>query len=173
MAAAQVLRPEAGDYADYYAMYVEKVPDGDILATLENQAADAGFLRGLGPEAGDHRYEAGKWSIKEVVGHITDTERVFSYRQLRIARNDGAALNGFDQDDWMTHSGFAERSLDDLLDEWEQTRANSLCLLRTFTPEMIERSGMADGKRVSLRMITWLLAGHAQHHFEVLRERYL
>jgi hypothetical protein len=165
-------RPNADEFAPYYASYIGKVPDGDLVSILERQSAEyASALRGLGEAL--FRYSPGKWTVKEVVGHVADSERVFGYRAMRIARSDGTPLPGFDENEYVAHAGFNERSLTDLLDEFQHVRRGSIALFRSFSPEVAARRGTANGLVISARALAWLTAGHAAHHLGILREKYL
>lgn len=166
-------RPQPGEYADYHARYVALVPDGDILAILDAQAREFGALvRSLSPEQGLRRYAEGKWSVREVVGHVIDTERVFAYRGLCFARGDSTPLPGFEQDDYVQYGSFNERSNENLATEFESLRRANLCLFQTWSEAVQLRRGTASGYTVSARAIPFLLAGHAQHHINVLHDLY-
>jgi uncharacterized damage-inducible protein DinB len=174
MSATAPARPEPNEYASYYEIYVSKVPDADLIQTLERQGAETlALLRALPEERGAHRYEPGKWSVKQVVGHISDGERLFSYRALSIARGDSAPLPGMEQEEWMAGADFDARSLADLLDEFEAVRASTLHLLRHLTSEAWARRGVASDNEVTVRALAYIIAGHEAHHVGVLRERYL
>lgn len=169
-----IARPHESEYAPFHAGYVSQVPDGDVIALLEQQVEDTTrLLAGLGEEHAVFRYAPGKWSIKEVVGHLSDSERVFSYRALRIARNDGTPLPAFDENAWMPYGNFDARPLSDLLDELRNVRRSTLALYRSFTPEMVARRGTASQKEITVRAIVYITAGHERHHVRVLKERYL
>jgi uncharacterized damage-inducible protein DinB len=166
-------RPEPGEYPPFYAPYVAAVPDGDVIAALERQgAALHALLHGLDDARAGHRYGPGKWSIKEVLGHVTDAERIFAYRLLCIARGDATPLPGFDENAYVPTSGADARSMDSLLDEFDAVRRATLTLLRGLPDAAMTRTGTANGKPVSARAIPYILAGHAEHHLGVLRERY-
>src|ERR1044071_1498417 len=174
MSAPALLRPEASEYAPYYERYISLVPDADLVETLERQGAETlALLRGLSEEKGAHRYEPGKWSVKQLVGHVNDGERIFSYRALAFARGDGQALPGMEQDEWMAGVDFAARTLSDLIDEFESVRAATLHLLRHLSPEAWARRGIASDNEVTVRALAYIIAGHVAHHVRVLRERYL
>ena len=167
------VRPEAGEYNPYYARYVGLVPDGDILDTLHQQGGETvELLRGIGEEKSTHAYAPGKWTIREVVGHVLDTERVFAYRALAFARGDRNALPGFDEKVWASGSNANDRSLDDHLDDFIVVRAATLALFRGFGAPELARTGVASDNPVSVRALAWMIAGHELHHVTVLRERY-
>jgi hypothetical protein len=166
-------RPQPGEYAEYHARYVALVPEGDILALLANQAAETlALIRGLTPEWALHRYAPGKWTVREVMGHVIDTERVFAYRGLCFARGDDTPLPGFEQDDYVLQGGFNERDNESLASEFESLRRANICLFQTWSEAVQLRRGSASGYVVSARAIPFLLAGHERHHLNVLRAQY-
>jgi len=172
--AAITSRPDATEYAPYYGTYIGKVPDGDLLQSLERERRETlALLRGLTEAQALSRYAPGKWSIKEVVGHVCDSERVFAYRALRIGRGDTTPLASFDQDTYVPAGGFDARPLADLAAEYDAIRGATLALLRSFDAAALGRRGTASGKEVSARGLAWIIAGHARHHFEIVKERYL
>lgn len=173
-AASPITRPEAGEYAPYYEKYVALTRDGDVVEILERQAAETMALLGdLSEEQGALRYEPGKWSVKELVGHVIDGERIFAYRALRIARGDQTPLPGFEQDDYVANGRFDARTLRDLRDEYEIVRRSTLALLRPLDAEAWRRTGTASDNEVSVRALAHIIAGHEAHHLRILRERYL
>jgi hypothetical protein len=166
--------PDASEFAPYAAQYVSLVEGTDILITLEHQADDVkAAFTGLSEEKALHRPSPDKWSIKEILGHMTDTERIFAYRALRIARNDKTQLEGFEQDDYVRAARFDNRPLPELLDEFIITRKATLSLMRSFAPEAWGRRGVANGAGVSVRALAYITAGHAAHHLNILNSRYL
>lgn len=174
MSAAAPDRPEPGEYASGYERYISLVPDEDLVKTLERQGAETlALLRALGEEKGAHRYEPGKWSVKQLVGHINDGERLFSYRALAFARGDSQPLPGMEQEEWMAGADFDARTLSDLADEFEAVRSATLHLFRHLPPEAWARRGSASGSEVTVRALAYVIAGHEAHHVRVLRERYL
>lgn len=167
-------RPGDTEFAPYYAGYVGLVPDGDFLKNLEQQGKDTQkLLRGVSEEKSKYRYAEGKWSVREMVGHIADAERVFTYRALTFARGDTAPLPGFDENTWAKVSTAHSRTLASLLDELQAVRASSLALFGSFTDEEIARGGVASKNPVTVRAIAYIVAGHERHHVNVLLERYL
>jgi hypothetical protein len=167
-------RPDATEYAQFYAGYVAKVPDGDLLATLDAQLGEYFQTLSPIPEAkGGSAYAPGKWTIKEVLGHVADAERVFSYRAMRIARGDQTPLPGFDEKAWVPFSGANDRTVADLLGEFRAVRGATLALLRHLPADSVSRRGVASEKEISVRGLAWIIAGHAAHHLGILRERYL
>ncbi|MGH2667933.1 MAG: DinB family protein [Gemmatimonadales bacterium] len=171
---ATIARPEATEYAPFYGTYVSKVPEGDLLEALEAQRRETQALLKAIPEAKAlHRYAPGKWSVKEVVGHLADTERVFCYRALRFARGDQTPLAGFDEKAYVPAGGFDARPVADLAAELDAVRRATIALLGSLDAAALARRGTADGKEVSVRALAYIIAGHERHHFAILRERYL
>ncbi len=167
-------RPDPSEYASFYAGYIGRVPEGDLLRTLEAQPGEyARTLGGLPEARGNFAYAPGKWTIKEVVGHVIDAERVFSYRALRIGRGDTTPLPGFDEKAWVPLSGANDRTVADLLGEFRAVRTATLALLRHLPPDSVKRRGFASDNEVSVRALAWIITGHAIHHLGILRERYL
>jgi uncharacterized damage-inducible protein DinB len=174
MTASTLTRPADHEYAPHYAGYIAQVPDGDIVARMERQMEETyAFLGQLGEARGDHRYGPGKWSIKEVIGHLADGERVFAYRALRFARGDETPLASFDENAWVPQSGCDRRTLGDLAAEFRAVRMATLALARSLTDATAIRTGVASGKTVSVRALIYMIAGHELHHLAILRERYL
>ena len=174
MTAAATPRPEKSEYPPYCEGYISRVPDGDILGILGKQLDDTLALIKTIPEArGDSRYAEGKWSVKEVIGHVIDTERVFAYRALRFARGDATPLAGFEQDDFVRGAAFDKRSLSDLADEYEHVRRATISLFANLDAEAWSRKGSANNNETSVRALAFIIAGHERHHVEVLRTRYL
>jgi hypothetical protein len=166
-------RPESDEYAPYYKTYVSLVPEDDIVVTLEKQLQETSALLKARSEAdGDLRYAPGKWSVKELLGHLTDSERVFAYRVLRIARNDKTPLAGFEQNDYVQYGSFGQRSLADLIEEYISVRKATLSLLRGLDEAAWVRRGVANKNEVSVRAIAYIIAGHELHHKKILQEKY-
>lgn len=167
-------RPARGDCADYYFGYVDRVPDGDVLDVLAEQVeATATLLRGVDETTAGSRYAPGKWTVKEVVGHVIDVEWVFSLRALVFARGDDQRWPGMEQDDFARNANYDRRPLPDIVDELVRLRSASLGLFRTFDGEIARRRGIASDVEFTVGSIPWILAGHERHHVGVLRERYL
>ncbi|HMB68913.1 MAG TPA: DinB family protein [bacterium] len=167
-------RPAADEYADYYGRYIDRVPERPVLETLERQIQDTmTLLRAVPEPRGNHRYAPEKWSLKEVLGHVTDVERIFSTRALHFAREEKQSLPGMDQDQYVTAAGFDRRSLAGILDELEAVRRASLALFAGFDEAAWLNRGVASGYKFTARTIPWILAGHELHHVAVLQERYL
>lgn len=174
MPRAIIDRPSPTEHPPYFQTYIDLVPHGDVLRILEEQAAGTlALLSGIGEERAGHRYAPGKWSIKEVVGHIIDSERVFAYRALRFGRNDPTPLPGFEGDDYVREGGFDGRSLADLAAELSEVRRTSVTLFRGLPAEALGRRGVANDGELTVRCFPYILAGHERHHVSVIRERYL
>jgi uncharacterized damage-inducible protein DinB len=174
MSAQTTIRPDKSEYLPYYEKYVALVPAGDIIETLRRQSGDTLALLGSLDEArAGYAYEPGKWSIKGVVGHVIDTERIFAYRALRFARGDQTPLPGYDQDEYGRAANFDARTLADLTDEFQSVRAATVALLRGLDGEAWQRRGTANNAEVTVRALAHIIAGHELHHMQVLRERYL
>jgi DinB superfamily len=166
-------RPEVDEIPSHYVGYIKKVPELDPVMVCAAQIEEtANLLRGLSDTEASYRYGRGKWSIKEVVGHLADTERILAYRALRIARGDTTALPGFDENAYVPVAKFDARSLPDLVGELRTVRAATLALLRTFDADAWRRRGTASGKPVSVRALAFTIPGHERHHVEILRTRY-
>lgn len=169
--------PPAADGAEfnpYYAKYVALVPPGDVLATLEAQLAETvAVLDAAGEERAGHRYAPGKWSVREVVGHLIDTERVFAYRAMCAARGESAGLPGFDENAYVAAADFDRRTLGSLLGEFTAVRRATLALFRHFDDPALARHVVANGAPVTARALAWITAGHELHHRRILQERYL
>jgi hypothetical protein len=172
--AESILTPPAEDeYADFYAGYITRVGGTHIHALLTEQpAALMALMRGISPAGENARYAEGKWSLKEVVGHVADSERIFACRALRIARGDPTPLPGFDQDLFVANAAFDRRALGDLISEFADVRRATLALVGSLTAVELERRGNANGLVISVRALVYTVAGHAEHHLEVLRDRY-
>lgn len=167
-------RPAAGEFNPYYAKYIDPVPEGDVLETLARQEDEtASFLRAIPAELHGHRYADGKWSIREVVGHVADAERIFAYRALRIARGDQTPLASFDENAYAAAARYDQRDLGSIVDEWAAVRRSTLALFRSMDADEARRAGTASESPVSVRALAWIIAGHGLHHEKILRERYL
>lgn len=162
------------EYNPFYHTYVSKVPDGDLIAQLKRQTAETLALYKSVPEdQWNHGYAPGKWSIKELLVHLMDSERVFAYRALRIARGDQTPLPGFEQDDYIPTSEANLRTVEDLVEEYQNLRASTISLIKSFSSRMLARTGTASGSTVSVRALCAILAGHELHHRGIIEERYL
>lgn len=167
-------KPDKTEYLSYYDRYISLVPDGDILALLSKQCeATLALFNSIPESQANFRYAPDKWSIKELVGHVIDTERIFAYRALRFARNDRTPLSGFEQDDYIRHASFDDYPLGELSSEFESVRQSSLYLFKHLKREAWLRRGVASESEVSVRALAYIIAGHELHHREILRRRYL
>ena len=167
-------RPGSDECNAYYNSYIEKLPDGDISEILGHSWEQTrSFLSTVDEERSQHRYAQGKWSIREVVGHLLDAERIFTCRALRFARNDATELPGFDENEYVVHSNYDERRLSDLIQEFDHLRRANIHLFASFDETVGELGGNANGDPITVRAIPWIIAGHELHHREVMQERYL
>ena len=175
--ATPYLRPQPGEYAPHYERYISLVPGNDVhaaLAALEDQRRQMLLLLSGRTEAdGDLRYAPGKWSLKEVLGHINDTERIMSYRALRIARGDATPIEGFEQDDYVRNSPFALRPLADLIEDYIAVRRATVSLFRNLDEAAWTRQGVANKNEVTVRALAYIIAGHELHHRRIIEEKYL
>ena len=168
----RITLPAADEHAPYYGRYTSLV-GGDVLAQLGSlPTSTPRLLANTSEDLGNFRYEPGKWSVKDVLGHLVDAERVFSYRALRIGRGDTTALPGFEQDDYVVAARFERRTLADMAAEFAVVRGSTLALYRGFDDEAISRRGTASGMTVTVRALAAIIAGHELHHVAILKARY-
>ena len=168
------IRPESDEHLAYYATYIDRVRDGDIVETLEQDTPETlEFLRSIPESRFGYRYAPGKWSVKQIVGHLADGERVFQYRAWRFSRGDTTPVPGFDENLYVDNAPFDDVSMPDLIGEFESLRRASIHLFSSMTEEMFARRGVANGSEISVRAIAFIIAGHVTHHMGVLRDRYL
>jgi hypothetical protein len=166
-------RPQAEEFPLFYKGYVDTVSD-DVLAELEQQSDTFAALLGNVPQdKASFAYAEGKWTIKELAGHVIDTERIMAYRALRIARNDATPLPGFDENDYVSNAHFADRSLGSLAEEFAALRKANMYLIRSLNGTEIDRSGISNEKPISVRALIYIMAGHVNHHSAILKQRYL
>lgn len=174
MSAMAIGRPQASEHIPYYRKYIDLVPGDDLLAALSGQIADSlATLRGVTPAESLYRYAPGKWSMRQVIGHLIDVERILAYRALRFARGDERQLIGFEPDEHVAGADFDARDWPDLLAELELLRRADVLMFRAFRPEDWRRVGVADGNRVSVRALGYGIAGHEMHHLRMIRGTYL
>lgn len=167
------LRPQPGEYAPYYEKYLTPIQSNDILATLDDQRRQMLLLLSGRTDAdGDLRYAPDKWSVKEVLGHINDTERVMAYRALRISRADQTPLEGFEQDDYVRNGPFAHNSLPDLIEDYIAVRRATITLFRNLDEAAWTRRGVANKNEVTVRALAYIIAGHDLHHRKLFAEKY-
>lgn len=167
-------RPEAGEYTPYYIDYINPVPDGDIVKTLKYEVEETiELVNHLTEKQTQFKYAPNKWTIKEVLGHMADTERIMSYRILCIARGDALPLPGFEEDLYVQNASFNNQSLVELLEQLRSVRQSTVSLLKGLNQEAWLRRGIANHADVTVRAIAWIIAGHERHHREILQERYM
>jgi hypothetical protein len=170
----QIPRPQTDEHAPYYGKYIAQVPDGDLISMLREQIMETvGLLGGLPEGKANFAYAPGKWTIKEVIGHMIDVERVMAYRALRIARADTTDLPGFDENAWVPVANFGARTIADLLEEFQVVRAATVHLAKHLDAEALARRGSANKNGISVRALLYIIAGHERHHLALFRERYL
>jgi hypothetical protein len=168
-----IARPEPGEYNPYYDRYISLVAGTDILSTLDSQRRQTLLLlSGRNDEDGNFRYAPEKWSAKEVLGHVCDTERIFAYRALRISRGDQTPIEGFEQDDYVKNGPFARMPLEEIVEDYIAVRRATLTLFRNLEEAAWTRRGVANKNEVSVRAIAYTLAGHELHHRRILEEKY-
>jgi uncharacterized damage-inducible protein DinB len=173
MTTLAIERPKTDEHSAYFSRYIDRVPEGNLIGLLESQFSDTlALLQRVPRDREDFAYADGKWTVKEVVGHIADTERVFAYRALRFARNDPTELASFDENAWVTNASFGQRRLADLIDELDAVRQATIRLARSLNAEELARRGVASGNPVSVRALFYIIAGHERHHVGLFRERY-
>jgi uncharacterized damage-inducible protein DinB len=167
-------RPDPSTLPSFYKGYVEYVKDLDVLEALKDSAEQTQRLLSSVPEEkGEYRYQPGKWSIKEMLCHVIDAERIFAYRALRFSRNDKTPLSGFEENDYAPEANAHSRTIKQIAEEMARLRATSIDLYKSFTPEMLTRKGAANKNEVSVINIGYIIAGHEAHHRRILLERYL
>ena len=165
---------EVGEYNPYYHTYVKKTNGIDLKEGLNsNMDVIISFFKNIPREKLEYRYATGKWTIKEIIQHVIDTERIFSYRALRIARQDQTALPGFDQDTYVLPSKANQRTLESLLEEYKAVRLATINLFDSLNEECLLSTGTASNSKISVRALGFIIIGHENHHCEIIRERYL
>jgi hypothetical protein len=169
-----IARPGVDEYAPYYQTYIDQVSGADVVPVLRSQRdSTARFLASIAESKAGHRYAEGKWSIREIIGHLSDSERIFSYRLLRFARGDESPLAGFDENQYVPAGEFERRSLADVAGEFTAVRDATLALVGNLGAAAQVRRGSANNKSISVRALAYIIAGHEAHHLRVIRERYL
>ncbi len=167
-------RPEANEFAEYYNNYISKIDGNGVMPILENQPDELrSVISTLPEEKGTFAYDEGKWTIKEVLSHLIDGERIFAYRILRISRGDETPIEGFEQEGYIENSNANNRSFAELLDEFELQRKSNLLLLKNIDDTGSRRMGTASGYPISVRALAYISAGHVRHHMGILKERYV
>ena len=166
-------KPGKKDYAPFYDGYIQNITE-DVFKVLGEQLHSTNnFLKSISEEKSSYAYAEGKWTIKEVIGHLIDAERIFSYRALAISRGEEQPLPGWDEKEYTPNGNFNERTLDDLANELKLMREANLLLFNSFNDEMLDKRGIASGKEVTVLAILFIITGHQAHHIKVLKERYL
>jgi hypothetical protein len=167
-------RPNQTDYIPYQEVYIKTVEGNNILKVLGEQLVSiTAFINTIHEDKGKYSYSNGKWTIKEVIEHITDTERIFAYRALCIARGEEKILPGFDQDDYVKASDSNNRKVSDLIDEFRKVREANLSLFKSFDDEVLNKRGNVNDYQITVNAILYIIAGHANHHLNILKEKYL
>jgi len=168
------LRPEKNEYAEFYETYVSLVEETDIISALENQPKTLrALLAGVSAEKENFRYAEGKWSVKELLGHVIDGERVFSYRALRISRGEQTPLASFEENEYVAGSNFSNSDFADFIEEFSMLRAANVLLFKNLSSQAWRRTGTASDAEVSVRALAFIMVGHVRHHANILRTRYL
>ena len=169
-----ITRPEEDEYASFYHTYISKVKADDLIDALtEGREKVLELMKSIPEDKYDYSYQEGKWTIKEVFVHHMDVERIFTYRALRFSRNDQTAVPGFDEDQYIPESNTAARSMQSIIDEYLALRQSTIEFFKNITEEMSRRSGIANGRQVSVRALGFIIPGHELHHINVIKERYL
>jgi hypothetical protein len=167
-------RPDPSEHDPYYSRYITLVSGSDVIGALATQIQTTlEMLRAIPEERGSSRYAPGKWTIRQVVGHLGDVERILSYRALRISRNDGRPIEGFEPEDYVQYAPFEHCALSDIAGEFARVRAATLSLFRHLDEEGWTRSGTASDAHITVRALAWIIAGHELHHRAILERQYL
>ena len=167
-------RPSSNEYAPFYETYISLVPEADLQQAMKNSIQEMkSFLESIPRDKADYAYAPGKWSIKQLIQHVVDAERVFAYRALCVARGEKQNLPGFDENEYARTAEVSHRNLADLGDEFVAVRISSIRLFNSFTPEALVEMGTANGKPITARALGFIIIGHWRHHQRILRERYL
>ena len=168
------MRPKTGDNNPYYDRYISLIGDDDIIEVLDEQIKTSeNFLNTFTEEQGIYSYADGKWTMKEVLGHVIDTERIMAYRALAFARNEGQSLPGFEQDNYVAEGNFNKRSLVDMISEFRTVRESNINLFKIFDDEILNRRGTASESEVTVLALIYIIAGHEKHHMKILKEKYM
>jgi len=167
-------RPASNTYPPYFDRYISQVAEDDAVLALQNQQSVIDdFFPSISEEKSNYAYAEGKWTLKELLQHIIDAERIFCYRSISFARNETQSLPGFEEDDYAKASGANARSWSSLCDEFKAVRKATICLYKSYSDEMLQRSGLANNKTTSVNAIGFIMAGHVTHHKTIIEERYL
>ena len=172
---SHILKPAESEYPSYYHTYISKVGDDvNLIAALETGGIKfLSFINSIDSDKLEYRYQEGKWTIKEIIIHLMDAERIFTYRALRFSRGDGTNLAGFDENEYVPNSGASDRSLQSLVEEYQALRQSTIAFFLNLTSEMSVRTGIANGREISVRSLGYIIPGHEIHHMNVIKERYL
>ena len=170
----KISKPSPSDLSGYYQSYLHYVPEDDLLQALKEQkTVIENFVSSISTAKESFRYAEGKWMLKEVLGHLCDTERILSYRALRIARNDKTPMSGFDENHYTPNSNYKDRTLKNISEEFLAVRTATILLFENMSEEMLDRKGIANDSDVTVRTILFFMVAHARHHLGVIKERYL
>lgn len=165
--------PQPGEYAKFYRGYIDSVTSPNVIEALIQQGQQVySLIQKLTPNEATHRYLEGKWTVKEVIGHLIDTERVMAYRALCISRGDQTPLPGFDQDEYVAGANFNERDLQNFSTEYDALRNANISLFNSFSEQQTQLTGTANNATVSVRALAYIIAGHEKHHLNILKEKY-
>ncbi|NJN77057.1 MAG: DinB family protein [Saprospiraceae bacterium] len=166
-------RPKPEETVAYFHRYIDLVENGNIVEILaKNHTETQAIIKNITDEKAEYRYAEGKWSVKEVYLHLMDVERIMAYRALRFARNDKTDLKGFDDDAYVENANAANRTLADIAEEFQAVRNATIAMVKHFTPEILDRTGTANGGNASVRGLVYIIAGHELHHRNILNQRY-
>ncbi len=167
-------KPAKGDYPEYFEAYLKNVDEEDPIKLLEDQKKELlNILISLTDDEANYSYAEGKWTIKELLGHLIDSERIMSYRALAIARGEQQSLPGFDQDEYVNGTNFNSRELSSLLDEYQKVRDATISLFKSFEESVYDRKGTANNNPLTVRGVIFMIPGHEKHHIKILKEKYL
>ena len=162
------------EYSPFFKNYINALGEVNLFEVLDNSISNfVNLVKDLPEEKLEFRYAEGKWTIKELIQHLIDTERILGYRALRFSRNDATEIHGFDEDWFVANSNGNERTINDLLDELTIVRKSSILLFKSFSKEMFSMSGLADGNEMTVRALSFIIPGHQIHHTAIIKERYL
>ena len=167
-------RPEKNEYTSYYDGYINDVKGNEPIRNLEEQFREIqSLLQSLSEDEANYAYSEGKWTVKEVLGHLIDCERIMSCRALCISRKEKQSLPGFEQDDYVREANFKDRTITNLLEDYRAVRKSTISLFKTFSEEMFNQRGIANDKEVTVLALLYIIAGHEMHHLKILQEKYL
>ncbi len=167
-------RPDLNRIPEWYHNYIHSTEGDDLLQLLTDQLEEfSGFLKDIPNEKRDHRYAPGKWTIRDLVQHILDAERIFAYRALRFARKDATPIPGFNENDYAENAKAGSREWNEMIGEFKLTRGSNIILFRSFDEEQLEASGISGGNSIYVRALGFILVGHINHHVRIIKERYL